>query len=163
MFRTRPGRSLILIVLSGLLYTLLLIPVSSPLQAENNASGALLILQKGPYRETGLPFFPRDLTPYFKAEYSLREDKFEVYFLEDDLDELKSWDLADCTVKAGELSVDGSRYYYRPFGNGGCLIYRAEAGFDLCSLIPAFERRFNYFMGTTPEWLLPPFPAIVEL
>ncbi len=170
MFKTRPGRILGMI-LSGFLFSLLSLPLSTPfspatlthLTAEDNVGSSILILQRGPYRETGLPFSPQDLTSYFKAEYSYRDDHFDVYYLEEDMEDLKSWDSADCSVQANVLTVEENSYFYRPFNKGGSLVYRCEAGFDLCSLIPAFERRFTYFLGTTPDWLLPPFPAIVEL
>ena len=151
--------------MSRLLRLLFLLLLCFPGLVQARETPDYLVLLKGPYLEQGLPFFPRDLSIYFRSVYSFGNEQFEVIYLDRVLEEAGNWPQGECSVPVKVFTFHGTEYLYRAFGRNKSLLYAVggEGSDYICSLIPAFERRFAYFLGTTPEWLLPPFPAIVEL
>ena len=121
-----------------------------------------LILDRGPLVEHGLPFLVDDTTPCYRGEYLLDGVRIEIFYLRGEAVGA-DWEAAPC---AGDVSVRTfSGYgtvYARPLGEGQ-LLFSIPGGVDPCGTTAAFERRFSYFLGTTPDWYLPPFPAVVEL
>ena len=147
-----------------LVLAVVLLLAAAPWSASAQEPPGKMILLRGPVSEQGLPFMPRDVSLFFRGEYEYAGSRIDVYFMQRPLTEAQEWRTGSCAVSVRVLDyVPLGKFYYRPFGQSSTLLFRTEGDVDVCTLIPAFERRFSYFLGTTPKWLLPPFPAVVEL
>ena len=160
----RWNRALLLIALLGGV-------IVSPLAAE---LAERMLLERGPFREKGLPFGAHDLSLYYRGLYSIGERELEIYFIPQPAGgSFDGWEATACgegVLQRAEAGQD--RFYYRPFSSptreDGALLLRAAQGeseiaADVCRLLRLFSRRFSYFLGTTPDWYLPPFPAVIEV
>ncbi len=125
-----------------------------------------MVLLKGPYQEQGLPFLPRDISPYFRGEYLYRETRITFFYLQRPLAAELEWQDGGCSFEAGVMNHPQlGMIHYMPFRNGESLVtlVPAEADLEMCAVLRSFQRRFLYFLNTSRQWILPPFPGVVEI
>ena len=119
-----------------------------------------MVLLKGPYEEQGLPFLPRDISPYFSGEYLYRNTKLTVLYLQRSLSNEAEWQNGPCAFEVGvRNNSQPGTIYYLPFREGESILAMVPEGADLdiCAVLNSFQQRFSYFLNTSRQWLLPPF------
>jgi len=125
-----------------------------------------MVLLKGPYQEHGLPFLPRDISPHYWGEYLFRESRITFFYLQRSLSDELDWRDGGCAFEVGVLEDHRlGTVYYLPFREGESIavLVPEEADPDMCAVLSSFQRRFSYFLNTSRQWILPPFPGVVEI
>ncbi len=147
-----------------LLGCLLLVAVPGSLVSQETSD--TMVLLKGPYQEQGLPFLPRDISTNFRGEYLYKATTVSFFFLQRPLADEADWQNGGCTFETRVLrDPQLGMVYYLPFRDGESIaaIVPEKTGLDICALLDSFRRRFSYFLNTSRQWILPPFPGVVEI